>query len=172
MTAGFCTHFSILPQEIASIALPGLLEYHEPKAPSLPAAMVTTLPLAEIRLETTALVLSVQPSTPPRDIVRMSWPSLTPRSSASTRTVGEFSDALVSEVTGHTIVCHRPFTAKDTISRDGSLVGDTANVEFVLWVRTDDTLLFSLQHMQYDANSVVQTTHCYVRAMPYVKHSY
>ena len=69
------THFSKLATEIASIALPGLEVYHDPKEPSLPAAIVTTLPEAAIRLETTEEEDSVQPSAPPRDIVRISWPS-------------------------------------------------------------------------------------------------
>ena len=38
----------------------------------LPAAIVTILPVAAIRLEITELELSVQPSAPPSDIVKIS----------------------------------------------------------------------------------------------------
>ena len=80
--------------EIASIPVPGLDVKNPPSAPSLPnpliraacrrwrrylpAAIVTILPVAAMRLETTALELSVHPSAPPSDIVRTSTPSLTP----------------------------------------------------------------------------------------------
>jgi hypothetical protein len=48
---------------------------------------VTTLPVAAILLATTALEDSVQPSAPPKDNVRISWPSETPSSNASTITI-------------------------------------------------------------------------------------
>lgn len=63
---------SKLATEIALIPFPGLDVYHEPKPPSLPAAIVTILPVAAILEDNTALVLSVHPSVPPRDIVRIS----------------------------------------------------------------------------------------------------
>lgn len=53
---------SMLATEMASMPLPGLEEYHEPNAPSFPAAIVTTLPCAAIRLATTDPVPSVHPS--------------------------------------------------------------------------------------------------------------
>lgn len=54
---------------------------------SVPAAIVMILPVAAMRLDTTALELSVQPSAPPSDMVKMSLPSLTPLRSASMMTV-------------------------------------------------------------------------------------
>ena len=54
----------------------------------VPAAIVTIRPEAAILLDSTELELSVQPSVPPRDIVRMLLPSSTPWSSASMRTAG------------------------------------------------------------------------------------
>ena len=59
---------------------------------NVPAAIVTTLPVSEMRLETTDAELSVQPSEPPRDIVRMSCPSETPRSNASMMTRHRISE--------------------------------------------------------------------------------
>lgn len=83
------TYLSIEATEIASMPLPGELVKNDPNCPSLPAAMVTTLPESEILLDTTEAKPSVQPSEPPRDMVRMSMPSLTPRRSASTMTSSE-----------------------------------------------------------------------------------
>lgn len=57
---------------IASIALPGLLVYHEPNSPSLPAAIVTILPERAMREATVEVVDSVHPSEPPKDKVMIS----------------------------------------------------------------------------------------------------
>lgn len=83
------TYLLTLATEITSTAFPGAEEYHDPEAPSLPAAMVTIIPWLAIRLATTALEEVDQPSAPPRERVRISFPSLTPRRRASTITVRE-----------------------------------------------------------------------------------
>jgi hypothetical protein len=53
---------------------------------SFPAAIVTILPEAAILLDTTEPVPTVHPSEPPRLMVRISMPSLTPISKPSTMT--------------------------------------------------------------------------------------
>lgn len=95
VTVKFCSGMTVLSREateIALIAFPGLDVNHGPTEPSFPgsyvsvgvagahgqenwctpAAMVTIFPDAAIRLDTTELVLSVHPSAPPSDMVRMS----------------------------------------------------------------------------------------------------
>lgn len=82
----YYTHLSRLDAEITFIPFPGLDVYHDPKSPSFPAAIVTILPVLAMREDSTEVVLSVQPSAPPKDKVRMSMPSEKPRKRASTST--------------------------------------------------------------------------------------
>lgn len=88
-TVAFCSGIIVLSKLatlMASIAFPGLLVYHDPNAPSLPAAMVTMRPDAARREATVEDVEDVQPSAPPMDSVMMSCPSAFARRSASTMT--------------------------------------------------------------------------------------
>jgi hypothetical protein len=108
---------------------------------SFPAAIVTIFPLLAILLDTTELVPSVQPSAPPNESVKISWSSLTPRRRASTRTGNSnYEVAHLEEHERRTIVCHRASAAEDSISGDRSVESDSADVEWITGVGTDDAL--------------------------------
>lgn len=109
---------------------------------SFPAAIVTIFPDLAIRLATTAAADAVQPSAPPRDKVRMSCPSSTPRNSASTMTVVPCQQLFCFQRSKNslTIIFYESIAAKDAIRGQSGIRCHTKDVKRVPWVSTNDSL--------------------------------
>lgn len=111
---------------------------------SFPAAMVTILPFFAMRLATTEEAEAVHPSAPPRDKVTISCPSWLALSRASMIT-----DTTLSELRRHrvpygmlTFIGRGSVAAKNTVSGDRGLVGNTSDIVWIVRISSDDTLEF------------------------------
>jgi hypothetical protein len=108
---------------------------------SLPAAMVTILPDAAILLETTVAVPSVHPDEPPRLMVRISTPALTPIRRPSTITETKIQvlykgqTLLLLAIIGDTAGA-----AKDPVHEYCRIKGDPANVKLISRICSNDSL--------------------------------
>jgi hypothetical protein len=104
--------------------------------------MVTILPFFAMRLATTEEAEAVHPSAPPRDKVTISCPSWLALSRASMIT-----DTTLSELRRHrvpygmlTFIGRGSVAAKNTVSGDRGLVGNTSDIVWIVRISSDDTL--------------------------------
>lgn len=108
-----------------------------------PAATMTTRPCDAIRLATTEPMPSVHPSTPPKDKVITSIPSLYALINALTMTSNKGTDTEISiimirQLGGRTSITGGSVTSKHTISTERGFVRNTADPEYVTGICTYD----------------------------------
>ena len=111
---------------------------------SLPAPTVTIFPALAMRLATTALVVEVHPLAEPIDTVIISLPSVCARRKASTNTglwegTSVYDEWEVNQP--RTVILDLSNAPEHSVSVQGSVRSYAEDVEFVIGIRSDYSLL-------------------------------